>query len=138
MFKTAYGLTSTHQDNAVGADETFASLRMSYDFRQQLTPNTEFTSVLIADENLDDTGDFRTDLINAVTVGMSSQLALKVSWQLLYDRQPSLVALPLFAPGGAPTELSRARAAGHGRQLSDVRPGRDLLRSGSIGRRPPT
>ena len=34
---------------------------------------------------------------------MSSQLALKVSWQLLYDRQPSLVPLPLVAPDGVPT-----------------------------------
>lgn len=55
--------------------------------------------MLIADENLDNTGDFRTDLINAVGVSMTSQLALKVSWQLLYDRQPSLVALPLLRRG---------------------------------------
>ena len=59
--------------------------------------------MLVADENLDNTGDFRTDLINAVGVSMTSQLALKVSWQLLYDRQPSLVALPLLDVGGLPT-----------------------------------
>ena len=102
-FKTAFGLTATRQDNVVGSDETFAGLRLSYDYRQQLTPTTEFTSLLVADENLDNTGDFRTDLINAVGVSMTSQLALKVSWQLLYDRQPSLVALPLLGVGGLPT-----------------------------------
>ena len=34
---------------------------------------------------------------------MSSQLALKVSWQLLYDNLPSLVGIPLTALGGGPT-----------------------------------
>ena len=101
-FKTAYGLTATRQDNLVGIDTTSAGLRLSYDYRRQVTSNTEFTSVLVADENLDDTGDFRTDLINAVAVSMTSQLALKVSWQLLYDRQPSLIELPLFGAGGLP------------------------------------
>ena len=102
-FKTAYGLTVTRQDNLVGSDTTSAGLRLSYDYRHQVTSNTEFTSVLVADENLDETGDFRTDLINAVAVSMTSQLALKVSWQLLYDRQPSLIELPLFGAGGLPS-----------------------------------
>ena len=102
-FKTGYGLTYTRQEDVVGTDATFGGLRLSYGYRRQLTATTEFTSVLVADESLNETADFRTDLINAIAVSMSSQLALKVSWQLLYDRQPSLVALPLFGLGGAPT-----------------------------------
>lgn len=105
-FKTGYGLTYTLQDDvasAAGSDDTFAGLRLSYDYRRQVTANTEFTSVLIADENLEETADFRTDLINAVAVSMSSQLALKVSWQLLYDHQPSLLTLPLIGVAGVPT-----------------------------------
>ena len=101
-FKTAYGLTATRQDNLVGIDTTSPGLRLSYGYRQHVTSNTEITSVLMADENLDETGDFRTDFINAVAVSMTSQLALKVSWQLLYDRQPSLIELPLFGAGGMP------------------------------------
>ena len=62
----------------------------------------EFTSVLVADENLSEAGDFRSDLTNAIAVSTSSQLALKVSWQLLYDRQPSLVGLPLLGVEGGP------------------------------------
>ena len=34
---------------------------------------------------------------------MSGRLALKVSWQMLYDHQPSLVSLPLVQPTGMPT-----------------------------------
>lgn len=59
--------------------------------------------MLVADENLNETADFRTDLTNALSVSMSGQLALKVSWQMLYDRQPSPVGLPLIGFGGLPT-----------------------------------
>ena len=103
-FKTGYGLTYTVQDDVATTDnETFGGLRLSYDYRRQLTANTEFTSVLFADENLKDTEDLRTDLINAIAVSMNSQLALKVSWQLLYDNLPSQVGIPLTAVGGGST-----------------------------------
>ena len=102
-FKTDYGLTHTRQEDVVGTEDTFAGLRLSYDYRRQLTATTEYTSVLVADESLNETEDFRVDLINAIAVSMSSQLALKVSWQLLYDHQPSLMGLPLLGAGGALT-----------------------------------
>lgn len=103
-FKTGYGVTYTLQEDVVETDgnDTFGGLRLSYDYRRQLTASTEFTSLLVADENLKDTEDFRADLINAVAVSMSSQLALKVSWQLPYDNLPSLVGIPLTALGGGP------------------------------------
>ena len=104
-FKTGYGVTYTMQDDVAGTDgnTTFGGLRLSYDYRRQLTANTEFTSILVADENLNDTDDFRTDLINAVAVSINSSLALKVSWQLLFDNLPSLVGIPLTSLGGGPT-----------------------------------
>ena len=104
-FKTGYGVTYTLQEDVVETDgnDTFGGLRLSYDYRRRLTANTEFTSLLGADENLKDTEDFRADLINAIAVSMSSQLALKVSWQLLYDNLPSLVGIPLTALEGGPT-----------------------------------
>jgi hypothetical protein len=105
-FKTAYGVSYTVQDDVVetaGGSDSFAGLQVSYDYSRQLTSNAGFTSVLVADENLDETADFRTDFTNAVTVSMSNQLALKVSWQMLYDRQPSLVGLPLIGLDGLPT-----------------------------------
>ena len=105
-FKTEYGVTYTLQDNVAetgDGNDTFGGLRLSYDYRRQLTATTEFTSVLVADENLQDTDDFRTDLTNAIAVSMTSRLALKVSWQLLYDNLPSLVGIPLTDVGGLPT-----------------------------------
>ena len=105
-FKTGYGLTYTVQDDVAettDGNDTFGGLRLSYDYRRQLTANTEFTSLFIADENLQETEDFRMDLINAVAVSMNRQLALKVSWQLLYDHLPSLVGIPLMGVNGLPT-----------------------------------
>ena len=105
-FTTEYGATYTLQgvvaDTSDGHD-TFGGLRLSYDYRRRLTANTELTSVLVADENLQDTRDFRTDLVNAVAVSINSHLALKVSWQLLYDTLPSLVGIPLVGGGGVLT-----------------------------------
>ena len=105
-FKTEYGVTYTLQDDVAetaDGNDTFGGLRLSYDYRRQLTANTEFTSVLVADENLQDTKDVRTDLVNAVAVSINSRLALKVSWQLLYDNLPSLIGIPLIGVGGGPT-----------------------------------
>ncbi len=105
-FRTAYGISFTVQDDVVelaGSDNSFAGLRLSYDYRLQLTPTTKITSVLIADQNLEETADFRSDLVNAVSVSMTEQLALKISWQLLYDHQPALVGLPLINLVGVPT-----------------------------------
>ena len=106
IFKTGYGFTYTVQDDVAettDGNDTFGGLRLSYDYRRQLTANTEFTSLFVADENLQETEDFRTDLINAVAVSMSSQLALKVSWQLLYDHLPSLVGISLMGVNGLQT-----------------------------------
>ena len=105
-FRTAYGVSYTLQDDvspAPGSDDTFAGLSLSYDYRRALTATTEFTSVLAADQNLNESSDFRTDLTNALAVSMTSQLALKLSWQLLYDKQPALVGLPLADADGFAT-----------------------------------
>ena len=103
VFKTTYGLSYTFQDDVVrvvGAVNTFAGFQASYDYRQAITDSTTFTSVLVTDENLVELADLRVDLVNAIAVGMTNRLALKVSWQVLYDRQPSLVGLPLIGNDG--------------------------------------
>ena len=103
LFKTSYGLSYILQNDVVtvvDATNTFAGVQASYDYQQEMTENSTFTSVLVADENLDELGDLRVDLVNAIAVGMTSRLALKLSWQVLYDRQPSLVGLPLIGSQG--------------------------------------
>ena len=57
----------------------------------------------MADQNLKETDDLRVDWTNAVAVSISDGLALKVSYQLLYDHQPALVSLPLFDTAGTPS-----------------------------------
>ena len=96
--KTDLGLTYTLQDDVVenpDVDDSFMGVRGSYDYFRQLTGNTGFNSVLVADQNLNETSDLRADWTNSLSVAMSDRLALKASFQVLYDKTPSLVAVPL-------------------------------------------
>jgi putative salt-induced outer membrane protein YdiY len=105
-FKTDIGGTYTVQKDvepAPGADDAFGGLRLSIDAARSLTSTTDFTSTLVADQNLEETDDLRADWTNAVAVSISEGLALKVSYQLLYDHQPALVSLDLFDGAGTPT-----------------------------------
>lgn len=89
-FRTDYGLTYSDQEDVSGARASFVGLRLSYDYWRQLNDTTSFTSVLIVDENLDDTSDYRADFVNSFAATMSERMALKVSLQLLYDHAPAL------------------------------------------------
>ena len=107
IFQTAYGISYTLQDDVAQVLENkniFAGLRLSYDYRWKINPSTELTSMLFADENLNEFSDFRADLTNAVIVNMSSKLALKLSWQLLYDNLPSSIMIPLVNNTGVITD----------------------------------
>lgn len=112
MFRTGYGLTFTKQEDVTvnpDFDDTFLGLQLTYDYRNKLGANTIFTSTLILDENLDDTSDWRANMVNAVAVSMSSRLALKVGLTWLYDHSPAFVAVAdpgdLLPPAG-PTALA--------------------------------
>lgn len=103
-FKTDLGLTFTVQDDVTGSDtQSFAGLRAGWDYRNQLTETTELKSLLVLDENLDETDDLRADFTNSLTVAMSEALALRTSLKLLWDNLPSLVGVPLEQPAGTPT-----------------------------------
>jgi putative salt-induced outer membrane protein YdiY len=105
-FRTDYAVTYTIQDDIVdtgSGSDTFAGARFSWDYWQQLTSSTNFISVLIVDENLNDTDDLRGDFTNALSVSISDNLAFRTSLQLLWDNQPSLVGVPLEQPLGTPT-----------------------------------
>ena len=105
-FKTDIGATYTIQkdvDPAPGSDDAFGGIRLSFDAMRRLSESADFTSTLVVNENLEDTGDVRADWVNSLAVSMSERLALKTSLQLLYDRQPSLLGVPLFDGGGVPT-----------------------------------
>jgi len=96
--KTDLGLTYTNQDDVVenpDVEDSFMGIRGSYDYFRKLTESTDFASILVADQNLNETSDLRADWINSIAVAMSERLAIKTSLQLLYDKAPALVAVPL-------------------------------------------
>lgn len=101
-FKTDLGLTYTIQDDVVNdPDESdgFIGFRFTTEGLKQLTSTTIYSSTLIVDQNLNQRSDLRGDFINAVQVSINSNLALKTSLQLLYDKLPALVQVPLTGSG---------------------------------------
>lgn len=113
-FKTDLGATYTIQKDVApvaGADEGFGGLRFSIDAMRQLSESAEFTSLLVVDENLEDTEDLRGNWINSLTLSLSEALAFKTSLQLLYDRQPALLSVPLVDGTGVPTGLNGSTLA---------------------------
>lgn len=112
-FKTNYGLTGTKQDDVVenpDESDTFLGARLSYDYLHKFGTNTVYTSTLAVDDNLDETSDWRADMINAIAVSMNKRLALKVSLQWLYDNEPSLIEVDVDNPpvGGPETVFVEA------------------------------
>lgn len=105
-FKTDLGATYTIQkdvDPAPGADDAFGGARLSVDARRRLTSTVSFQSMLLVDENLEDTDDLRADWTNSISVALTEGLSFKTSLQLLYDHQPALLSVPLLDGAGAPT-----------------------------------
>ena len=105
-FYTDYGLTYTEQDDVVPnplAKDGFASLRLGWDFLYNFNDTTTYSNRLTIDQNLDESDDLRADMIHALTVAMTDKVALKLSYQLLYDKMPALQAVPLFDTNGVDT-----------------------------------
>lgn len=102
-FSTEYGATFTDQEDVVGPGDSFVGARLSWDYENKLTDNTKYTNVLVLDANLDESDDWRGDMVNSVAVAMNSRLALKLSLQWLYDNQPSFAEVALENPIGTPT-----------------------------------
>jgi putative salt-induced outer membrane protein YdiY len=102
-FKTDYGATFTQQNDVAedpSINDSFLGVRLSYDYWRQLTKSAEYGSVLVVDENLDETDDLRADFTNWLGVSISERLALKVTYQMLFDHQPALRAVPLRSLDG--------------------------------------
>jgi len=96
--KTDLGATYTLQEDVVktpGADDSFFGARASLDYHRTLSETTSYSSLLVVDESFDDTDDFRADWTNSVAVSMSERLALKASYQLLFDNLPAVTSVSL-------------------------------------------
>ncbi|MGI9626491.1 MAG: DUF481 domain-containing protein [Longimicrobiales bacterium] len=104
-FSTSYGGTLTAQDDIVPnplAPDNFLGGQLSADFWQQFNENTEFSSNLVLDQNFKLSEDFRGVWVNSLGVSMSENLALKTTFQILFDNDPSLVNVPLMSSIGDP------------------------------------
>jgi len=102
-FRTLYGLTYTDQEDIIpnpASDDTFAGGRFSWDYLNKLGGNTTYVNIFVVDLNLDESDDWRGNMINSLAVAMNERLALKVSLQILYDNMPSLIVV-----GTTPVEL---------------------------------
>lgn len=113
-FKTDYSATYTFQEDVVANPffkTNFPGVRLQYDLGWKPTGTTEFTSVFIGDwmfskesgATAPDGQDLRVDFTNGLSVAISSKLALKPSWQLLWRNDPALAEIPLFASDGTDT-----------------------------------
>jgi putative salt-induced outer membrane protein YdiY len=104
-WRTDYGLSQTEQEDVVdlpGSASGFLGLRLSSDYARQLTETTEFTNLLTVDQNLDRGEDLRATMVNTLSVRMSDSLALKLSHELQFDNEPSLIAVPVVTAAGVP------------------------------------
>jgi len=100
-FRTDYSATYTEQRDVIPAPEKeshFAGLRVSWDYFRNLAEGTTYGNETVIDESLRKTTDWRVDMTNSIAVGINQHLALKVSLQWLYDNEPALAEVPLFAP----------------------------------------
>ena len=95
--------TATSEDPVIGSSDSFAGLRFTWNADHRITETTKLTSVLVVDENLSDTEDLRAEFDNGVAVDISGALALKTGLKLLFDNQPALEEVDLFATPGGPS-----------------------------------
>jgi putative salt-induced outer membrane protein YdiY len=98
-FRTDYAVTVTHQENVVdepGFKKTFAGLRASWGYLHKFGASTVYTNDLIFDDNVQNSPDWRADMLNTLSVSMSKHLSLKVGLQWLYDNRPSFRSVDLL------------------------------------------
>ena len=104
-FKTDYGVTYTFESEVVEnpfVKTDFPGARFGYDFWWKITTTTEFTSLFIADWNLDNTDDVRIDCRNELPVSVSDHFKLKAGLQFLWRNAPALTSVALFDTDGVP------------------------------------
>jgi hypothetical protein len=115
LFRAGLAGTYTTQEEVIDDPETenqFAGIRLTLDGEKRFGDRlqNQFTSNLVADENLQDTDDLRFNWQNALAVAMSQRLALKFGVGVLYDNQPQLVDVPLLNVNGVEIGQVAARA----------------------------
>jgi hypothetical protein len=111
---TDYSLSHTDREEETPdplKEDRFLGARFGLDFKRQFgkaadresaapasrKTTTSYESDFTGNLNLEDTSDYNLDITNAVAVGMSSHLTLKVSLQWLYSNEPALEDVDVIA-----------------------------------------
>lgn len=93
-FRTDYALTYTDQEDyepLPDADDNWVGARFAWTYLNKFGKNTTYENLFTADLDLEETSNWRGDMINSLAVSMNSRLALKVSLQWLYENDPAYV-----------------------------------------------
>lgn len=106
-FQVGVAGTYTSQDDVEDDPTTenqFFGVRFTADDETRFGDRQQhvFTSLLVVDENLQDTDDLRFNWNNGLSVAINNRLSLKLGLQFAYDHLPQLVDFDLFlrTPGG--------------------------------------
>ena len=107
-FRTDYALSYTDQEDVVptaSSVDSYAGLRASWAYKHQFTETTEYINDFVVDLGLDDSDNWRANMLNAVAVSINSKLALKFSLATLYNNKPPVELLVNPTPGGVNVEF---------------------------------
>ena len=110
-FATSYAASYTNRREETrdpGKDPRFAGARVGWDYRQRLGEATVYENELTANVNLTAASDYSFNMAHALSVALSTHLALRVGLQWLYEHEPAPEAVAVVAhvevvdPDGVP------------------------------------
>jgi putative salt-induced outer membrane protein YdiY len=76
-----------------GSSASFASLRAFADYDYAISDHSTFSSDLEFLENLDDTDDYRLNWTTSLTANIVGNVALKLSYLVLFDNRPAVLTV---------------------------------------------
>ena len=98
-FRTNYLLTYTDQEDVVpnpALEDSFLGAQVGWDYLHAFNDSTTYENIWVVDLNFDESDDWRSKMVNAVSVAMSKRMALRVSVTWFYDNLPALQTVTLF------------------------------------------
>ncbi len=105
-FRTDYAVSYTDQEDVNPTPSSvgdYAGLRASWIYKHKFGKSADYSNDFVVDYGLDDSDNWRADMINSVAVAINSKLALKVSLQHLYNNLPPTELLTVVDGTGVPT-----------------------------------
>lgn len=100
-FSSAYTLLYNTEDlvfETPDFDDSYGSIKLSYEWKENKGA-IKFKQEFAAVANLETSEDFRADLKNELSTGLTKRLALKVGLDVAYDHQPAFKGIPLLVDG---------------------------------------